>query len=119
MAKAAKWLPWSDSMAALSRWIAREGGSASWGKRKGLSVRSALRGDGLHRLPLSLDQHRADGARTCRATSLVQSDFGDQPATERRKLESVRDQVSEQRCLGRTPIAPSASRWRSKTPSRV
>ena len=65
------------------RSIAREGGSASWGKHEGLSLRSALRGDGLHRLPLSLVQHGADGARTCRATPLVPSDFGDQPATER------------------------------------
>src|SRR5215831_8077040 len=96
MATAAKRLPWSGSMAALLRLSAREGGSVSWGKRKGLPLRSALRGDGLHRLSFSLDRHRADGARTCRATSLVQPDFSDQPATERGNLESVRNKVSEQ-----------------------
>src|SRR6185436_1392260 len=119
MAKAAKLPPWSGSMAALSRSTAWEGGSASWGKRKGLSVRSALRGDGLHCLPLSLDQHGTDGARTCRATPLVQSDFGDQPAAERGSSKSVRDQVSETQCPDRILIAPSAFRWRSKTPSRA
>ena len=33
---------------------ARGRGSASWGKHEGLSRRPALRGDGLHRLPLPL-----------------------------------------------------------------
>jgi hypothetical protein len=58
-------------------------GSVWWGKHEGLSVGTALRGDGLHRLPLSLAPRRADGARARRAPALVPRDLGNQPSPRR------------------------------------
>ena len=64
------------------------------GSMKAYPVASALRGDGLHRLPLPLDPRRADGARTCRAPPLVPRDLGDQPAA-RTATPQIRSRSSE------------------------
>ena len=64
--------------APASRW-----GSTAWGKHDGLSPRAAVRGDGLHRLPLPLVAGRADEHRTPRAPPLVRGDLAHQPQAER------------------------------------
>ena len=58
-----------------------------WGKPEGLPRRPAVRGDGLHRLPLPLAQREADGPGARRAPPLVPGDLRDQPrcSTARRR----------------------------------
>ena len=94
---------------------ARREGCRRWGKPEGLPRGRAVRGDGLHRLPLPLEQRDADDPGARRAPALVPRDLARSTARS-----TARPTIRSRGCddgAHRSHIPASAS-WSRSTRSR-